>query len=126
MSLVKSFPNWPIVVADALTAKRSETPHGCGSCIHAAWMSPVDNSPGAKAPVEFSLGACGAAVQLERGRAGLRATTFCTSWNMPLAGARAGTAETGVGDPGKLRHHAMPGGEPRSSARSPSLGALLR
>lgn len=72
------------------------------------------------------VGRCGAAVQLERGRAGLRATTFCTSWNMPLAGARAGNAETGVDDPGKLRHRAMPGGEPRSSARSPSLGALLR
>jgi hypothetical protein len=126
MSIVKSFPSWPIAIVDALAAKRDESPHGCGSCIHAAWMSPVDGSPGPKAPVEFSLGGCRAAVQLERGRSGLRATTFCTSWNVPLGGVRLGTSEMGANQPDKLQNRPTNGAHSRELAGSPSLNGLFQ
>lgn len=125
MSLVKSFPSWPIAVVDALAAKRGETPNGCGSCIHAAWMSPVDSSPGAKGPVEFALGACRAAVQLERGRSGLRATTFCTSWNVALGPARAGDTGARGADLAKPVHRPIQG-DGHGVSCSPSLSPLFR
>lgn len=125
MSLVKSFPNWPIAVVDALAAKRDETPHGCGSCIHAAWLSPVDGSPGTKAPIEFSLGGCRAAIQLERGRSGLRTTTFCTSWNIPLGGQRVGSFEGNGSNLDKLQHRPIQSAAVPRMPCSPSLSRLL-
>ena len=95
------------------------------ACIHAAWMNPVDNSPGAKAPVEFALGACRAAVQLERGRAGLRANTFCTSRNVALG--HAGVGETAARGAGLAKPvHRPIQGEGRGVSCSPSLSPLFR
>ena len=126
MSLVKSFPNWPIAVVDALAAKRGETAHGCGSCIHAVYASPVDNSPGSKAAVEFSLGACGAGVQLERGGRGLRASTFCTSWNVTLGSPRVGGSDVSGAGLDKPRHRPLQGPGTPSVTCSPSLSPLFR
>lgn len=125
MSLVNSFPSWPIAVVDALAAKRTETPHGCGSCIHAAWMNPVDTAPGLKAPIEFSLGACRAGVQLERSKSGLRATQFCTSWNVVLGPSRAlGARIDSESDGAGMR--AAPAHPGLVDSRSPSLRPLFR
>lgn len=81
--------------------------------------------PGAKGPVEFALGACRAAVQLERGRSGLRATTFCTSWNVALGPARASDTGARGADLAKPVHRPIQGGG-HGVSRSPSLSPLFR
>lgn len=126
MPLVKSFPSWPVAVVEALAAKRKETPHGCGSCIHAAWMSPVDNSPGTKAPIEFALGACRADIQLERGRSGLRATTFCTAWNSVLDDTRVTGSDTNSINTNKVLRPSAQSASSPDFQRDPSLARTLR